>query len=318
VRGTTEAINLVAHCWGLEHVQAGDEIVISWLEHSSNIVPWQQLAAERRATLRIVPIDDRGQIDLRAYEALLTPRTRLVALAHVSNALGTVLPLAAMIALAHHRGAFVFVDGAQAAAHLSIDVQALDADFYAFSGHKVFGPTGIGALYARPGLLDSTRPWQFGGHMVSTVSFDGTTYRDGPARFEAGTGHIAGAVGLAAALDYLQALDPARVRAHEQALTAHARHSLSQVTGLRLIGDADERIGVLSFVVEGWQPGAVGEALDRNGIAVRAGNHCAQPALSRFGCDSSVRASLALYNTFDDIDALTSSLERLVAKGEMQ
>lgn len=318
VRGTTEAVNLVASSWGPSHVNEDDEIVISWLEHSSNIVPWQQLAQQRRARLRVVPIDERGQIDFEQYERLLTPRTRIVALTHVSNALGTVLPLARMIAAAHERGAVAFVDGAQAAAHLPIDVQALDADFYAFSGHKVFGPTGIGALYARPGLLASATPWQFGGHMVSTVSFADTTFRGGAARFEAGTGHIAGAVGLAAALDYLSALDREALQAHEQSLTQHARVALSAVPGLRLIGDADDRIGVLSFVVDGWPPEVVGDVLDRDGIAVRAGNHCAQPALSRFGYDSSIRASLALYNTKDDVDALAASLTRLVARGAKQ
>lgn len=315
VRGTTEATNLVAHSWGREQVGAGDEVVISWLEHSSNIVPWQQLAAEKGAQLKVAPVDDRGQIELRAFERLLSPRTRIVALTHASNAIGTVLPLHEMIGLAHRYGAAVFVDGAQAAAHVPIDVQDLDADFYAFSGHKVFGPTGIGALYARPGLLDGAPPWQSGGHMVSGVTFGGTTYKSGPARFEAGTGNIAGAVGLAAALEYLLALGRERVRRHEQALTAHATDALKRVNGLQLIGDATERVGVLSFVIDGAAPDAVGAALDRDGIAVRAGNHCAQPALSRFGHDSSIRASLALYNTPDDIDALSASLQRLIKVG---
>jgi cysteine desulfurase/selenocysteine lyase len=314
VRGTTEAVNLVAQSWGRDHVREGDEIVISWLEHSSNIVPWQRLAAERRARLHIVPIDDRGDVSIDEYRRLLNRRTRIVALTHASNALGTVLPIAEMTALAHRQGAHVFVDGAQAAAHLTVDVQTLGADFYAFSGHKVYGPTGIGALVVRGGLLDDATPWQSGGQMISSVSFEATTYRQGSARFEAGTSHIAGAIGLAAALEYLDGVGLERIHEHERDLTEEALDALRRVPGLRIVGNPTTRIGVLSFVIDGCDPEVVGSALDRDGIAVRAGNHCAQPALRRFGCESSVRASLALYNTAEEVGALAASLQRVRAR----
>ncbi|MBI5481708.1 MAG: cysteine desulfurase [Deltaproteobacteria bacterium] len=313
VRGATEAINLVAQSWGRRQLVAGDEIVITWLEHHSNIVPWQQLATEKGARLRIAPIDDDGQVLLEQYEQLLGPRTQLVALTHVSNALGSVTPVREMVAMAHRHGARVLVDGAQAVAHLPVDVQSLDADFYAFSGHKVFGPTGIGVLYGKADLLDAMPPWQGGGNMIADVTFERTVYQAAPARFEAGTGNIADAVGLGAALDYLAGVGLENVARHEHALLVHATDALRGVPGLRLIGTAREKAGVLSFVLDGFRPEDVGAALDREGIAVRAGHHCAQPALRRFGLESTVRPSLALYNNCDDIDALVAALGRLVA-----
>jgi cysteine desulfurase/selenocysteine lyase len=314
VRGTTEATNLVAQSWGRQQVGEGDEIVVSCLEHTSNLVPWQRLAHEKRAILKIAPVDGRGQIELDHFRRLLGPRTRIVALAHVSNAIGTILPLAEMIALAHRHGARVFVDGAQAAAHLPIDVRHLDADFYAFSGHKVFGPTGIGILYIRPELAASAPPWQWGGSMVNHVTFEQTTPRDGSARFEAGTGNIAGAVGLAAALEYLVAAGP-EARQHEADLTRHAAAALKRISGVRLIGDPAERIGVFSFVIDGLSAEAAGRVLDQQGLAVRAGNHCAQPALNRFGHDDSIRMSLAFYNTRDEVDALADAVQRIAGNG---
>ncbi len=311
VRGATEAINLVAQSFGRRHVGKDDEIVITWLEHHSNIVPWQQLAAERGAKLRVAPIDDQGQVLLDEYERLLNPRTRLVSLAHVSNALGTVSPVREMVAMAHRHGARVLVDGAQAVSHLRVDVQDLDADFYAFSGHKVFGPTGVGVLFGKLDLLDSTPPWQGGGNMIADVTFERTVYQPAPARFEAGTASLADAVGLGAALDYLGRLGIENVARHEHELLAYATGALRSVSGLRLIGTAREKAGVLSFVLDGFRAEDVGAALDREGIAVRSGHHCAQPALRRFGLEAAVRASLALYNTRADIDALLAALKRL-------
>jgi cysteine desulfurase/selenocysteine lyase len=311
VRGATEGINLVAQSWGRRHVGKDDEIVTTWLEHHSNIVPWQQLAAEKGARLRVAPIDDRGQIVLDAYEQLFTPRTRIVALAHVSNALGTVTPVEEMVRIAHRHGARVLVDGAQAVSHLPVDVRALGADFYVFSGHKVFGPTGIGVLYGTSEAFDETPPWQGGGNMIADVTFEATEYQLPPARFEAGTGNIADAVGLGAAIDYLHGIGMHHVERHEHALMAYATAALAAVPGLRPIGTAREKTGVLSFVLEGFRAEEVGAALDREGIAVRSGHHCAQPALRRFGLDATVRPSLAMYNSRDDIDALTTSLHGL-------
>jgi cysteine desulfurase/selenocysteine lyase len=313
VRGATEGINLVAKSWGVRHVQQGDEIALTVLEHHSNIVPWQQLAADRGATIRVVPVDDHGQILLDEYERLLSQKTRIVALAHVSNALGTITPVAEMVALAHRHGARVLVDGAQAVSHMPVDVQALDADFYVFSGHKVFGPTGIGAVYGKPDVLTASPPWQGGGNMIQDVTFERTVYQPPPMRFEAGTGNIADAVGLGAALDYLQRIGLENVARYEHELLAYATDGLCEIPGLHLVGTAPEKAGVMSFTLDDFRSEDVGAALDRDGIAVRSGHHCAQPALRRFGLETSVRPSLAVYNTRDDVDALVASLKRLTA-----
>jgi len=310
VRGATEGVNLVAQGWGRRHLQPGDEIILTRLEHHSNIVPWQHIAAERGAIIKIVPLDERGQVRLDAYEGLLSPRTRFVSLAHVSNALGTILPVAEMVRAAHRYGARVLVDGAQAVSHMAVDVQALDCDYYVFSGHKVFGPTGIGAVYGKPEALEALAPWQGGGNMIADVTFERTTYADVPARFEAGTGNIADAVGLGAALDWLSAVGLHHVESHEQELLRYATAALRDIPGLRLIGTAPDKAGVLSFVLDGLRVEDVGKLLASHGIAVRAGHHCAQPALRHFGLESTVRPSLALYNTHADIDALVDVLRR--------
>ncbi|MEU2787544.1 SufS family cysteine desulfurase [Streptomyces sp. NPDC007100] len=311
VRGTTEAINLVAQTWGRANLGPGDDILVPVLEHHSDIVPWQQLAAETHARVVPVPLLPDGQIDQFAYSDLLSSRTRLVAVSHASNVLGTVPPVAEMTALAHRYGAKVLVDGAQAVAHFPVDVQAMDADFYAFSGHKLFAPTGIGALYAKPELLASMAPWQGGGNMIESVSFDRTTFAPAPHAFEAGTGHISGVVGLLAALDWLSGFDHEAIAAYEADLLAYARQALAAVPGLQLLGDAPDRIAVLSFTLAGHEPTAVAQALDEGGIAVRSGHHCAQPALAHYGLDSAVRASLALYNTPEEVDRLAASLLRI-------
>jgi len=313
VRGGTEAINLVAQSFGRRYVEAGDEIVVSWLEHHANIVPWQMLAKEKGAKLRVVPVDDSGQVLLDEYERLLGPRTRIVAVTHVSNALGTVVPVREMTAMAHRHGARVLLDGAQAVSHLPVDVQALDCDFYCFSGHKVFGPTGIGVLFGKAEVLEHMPPWQGGGNMISDVTFERTRYQPPPMRFEAGTGNIADAVGLGAALDYVTAVGMPSIEAHEHELLVYATACLREVPGLRMIGTAPDKAGVLSFVLDGQRTEDVGGALDREGIAVRSGHHCAQPILRRFGLEATVRASLALYNTREDIDALAAALKRLQA-----
>lgn len=311
VRGATEAINLAAQAWGRRNVGEGDEIVVSHLEHHANIVPWQQLAAEKGAKLRVAPVDDHGQILLDEYEKLLGPKTRIVAFTQVSNALGTVTPVAEMTALAHRHGAKVLVDGAQGICHMPVDVQALDVDFYAFSGHKMFAPTGIGVLYGKADVLEAMPPWQGGGNMIADVTFEKTIFQGPPDRFEAGTGNIADAVGLGAAIDYLSRIGMANVAAHEHELLAYGTEHLLTVPGLKLIGTARDKAGILSFVLDGCRSEDVGKALDREGIAVRAGHHCAQPILRRFGLESTVRPSLALYNTPDDIDALVDALRRL-------
>ncbi len=311
VRGATEAINLVAQSWGRRNIGKDDEIVITWLEHHANIVPWQQLCAEKGARLRIAPVDDSGQILLDEYEKLLGSRTRLVAFTQVSNALGTVTPAREMIEIAHRYGARVLLDGAQAVSHMRVDVQALDCDWYVFSGHKVFGPTGIGVLYGKGDLLDASPPWQGGGNMIQDVTFEKTVYQPAPARFEAGTGNIADAVGLGAALDYLERVGIENVARYEHDLLVYASRGLATVPGLRLIGTAAEKAGVLSFVLDGFRSEEVGEALNREGIAVRSGHHCAQPILRRFGLETTVRPSLALYNTCADIDALVTALLRI-------
>ena len=311
VRGTTEGVNLVAQSWGRRHIGKGDEIVLTWLEHHSNIVPWQLLAAEKGAKIRVAPVDDDGQVVLDEYEKLLNPRTRLVALTHVSNALGTVTPAAEMTAMAHRYGARVQVDGAQAVSHMPVDVQALGCDFYVFSGHKMFAPTGIGVVYGTPEVLEQTPPWQGGGNMIVDVTFEKTVYQGVPARFEAGTGSIADAVGLGAAIDYLQQFGMETIARHEHDLMAYGTELLRQVPGLRLIGTAREKAGVLSFVIPGKRSEDIGAALDKEGIAVRSGHHCAQPTLRRFGLETSVRPSVALYNTHDDLDALKTALLHL-------
>jgi cysteine desulfurase/selenocysteine lyase len=306
-------MNLLAQTFGRRVVGEGDEIILTRLEHHSNIVPWQLLCSEKGARLKVAPIDDSGQILLEEYEKLFTSRTRLVSLTHVSNALGTITPVRAMIEIAHRHGARVIVDGAQAVSHLGVDVQALDCDFYVFSGHKVFGPTGIGVVYGKQDALDAMPPWQGGGNMIVDVTFEKTTYQPAPMRFEAGTGNIADAVGLGAALDYLMNVGIENVTRHEHDLLVYATQKMLEIPGLRLIGTAREKAGVLSFVLDGFRSEEVGKALDTDGIAVRSGHHCAQPALRRFGLESSVRPSLALYNTCEDIDALIASVRRLQA-----
>jgi len=313
VRGATEGINLVAQSWGRRNVGAGDEIVLTWLEHHANIVPWQLLCAEKGARLKVAPVDSRGDVILEEYEKLLGPRTRLVAFTQVSNALGTVTPAREMIEMAHRHGARVLLDGAQAVSHLPVDVQLLGCDFYVFSGHKIFAPTGIGVVFGRSDLLDAMPPWQGGGNMIADVTFERTLYQPAPAKLEAGTGNIADAVGLGAALDYLSSLSLVNVSRHEQELRVYAEGCLAQIPGLRLIGQPREKAGVLSFVLDGIRTEEVGGALDQEGIAVRSGHHCAQPILRRFGVEATVRASLAPYNTREDIDALVGAVRRLVA-----
>ncbi|ARO88343.1 aminotransferase [Nitrosospira lacus] len=311
LRGTTEAINLVAQSWGRQNVNEGDEVVITWLEHHANIVPWQQLCNEKGAKLRVAPVDDDGQILLDEYQKLLGSRTKLVSLSHVSNALGTITPARQMIEMAHRVGARVLVDGAQSVSHMRVDVQQLDCDWFAFSGHKVFGPTGIGALFGKLELLNTSPPWQGGGNMIQDVTFEKTSYNAAPARFEAGTGNIADAVGLGAAIDYVERVGIDNISRYEHDLMAYATRGLNSVPGLRLIGTAPDKAGVLSFALKGFATEEVGEALNREGIAVRAGHHCAQPILRRFGYESTVRPSLALYNTYADVDTLVAALKRL-------
>jgi cysteine desulfurase/selenocysteine lyase len=311
VRGATEGINLVAQSWGRRYIEKGDEIIITWLEHHSNIVPWQQLAAERGARLRVAPIDDRGQVRLDEFESLFSSRTRLVALTHVSNALGTVNPVKEMTAIAHRHGARVLVDGAQAVSHLPVDVQDLDVDYYVFSGHKVYGPSGIGVLFGRSELLDATPPWQGGGNMIVDVTFERTVYHAAPARFEAGTGNITDAVGLGAALDYVTRIGMPNVARHEHELLEYACAALQRLPKVTLVGNPTDRAGVVSFVLDGYRSEDVGAALDQEGIAVRSGHHCAQPTLRRLGHETTVRPSLGLYNTRSDIDAMVDVVGRL-------
>lgn len=310
VRGTTEAINLVAQSYGRSQMQRGDEIVLTQLEHHANIVPWQMLAGERGLVLRVVPIDARGMIDVDEYERLLGPRTKLVAFAQVSNALGTVLPVKHLVASARARGIPSLVDGAQAIPHLKVDVQALDCDFYAFSGHKMFAPTGIGVLYGREALLEAMPPWQGGGDMILTVSFSGTTYNALPYKFEAGTPSIADAIGLGAAIDYLGKLDWAAVTRYEDELLEYATRRVSAVPGVRLIGTAERKVSVLSFVMEGIHPHDIGTILDADGIAVRTGHHCAMPVMEYFQVPATARASFAFYNTFEEAERLATALGR--------
>ena len=309
-RGTTESINLVAQSYAREFLAAGDEILIGAAEHHANIVPWQMLAKQRGTVLKVVPINDAGELDMTAFEALLKPRTKLVAIGHVSNALGSVNPVARITALAHAAGAKVLIDGAQSVAHGKVDVQALDCDFYAFSGHKLFAPTGIGVLYAKAELLEAMPPWQGGGDMIKTVSFEHTEYNDIPYKFEAGTPHIAGAVGLKAAIDYLNGLDFAGAAAHEHALLASATRAAREVPGLRPIGTARDKAAVLSFVIDGLHPQDLGVLLDSQGVAIRTGHHCAMPVMQFFGLAGTARASFAFYNTQDDLDRFFRALTK--------
>jgi cysteine desulfurase / selenocysteine lyase len=311
VRGTTEAINLVAQSWGRQNIQKDDEIVITWLEHHANIVPWQMLCAEKGARLRVAPVDNTGQVILDEYQKLLGPRTRLVSFAQVSNALGTVTPAQEMIEMAHRYGAKVLLDGAQAVSHMRTDVQLFDCDFYVFSGHKMFGPTGIGVVFGKLDILENTPPWHGGGNMIQDVTFEKTIYQPPPGRFEAGTGNIADAVGLGAAIDYIERIGMPNISRYEHDLLAYATEALQRIPGLRLIGTAREKAGVLSFILDGFRTEDVGAALNRQGIAVRAGHHCAQPILRRFGVETTVRPSLALYNTCEEIDALVAAIWNL-------
>jgi cysteine desulfurase/selenocysteine lyase len=309
--GTTEAINLVAQSFGGQKVGAGDEIILTGMEHHSNIVPWQLLAERVGATIKVVPITDDGALDLDAYAGLFGPRTRMVGLVHVSNALGTVNPVRSMIETAHAHDVPVLLDGAQAVAHTPVDVQALGCDFYAFSGHKIYGPSGIGILYGRRELLEAMPPWQGGGDMITTVAFEGSTYAAPPYRFEAGTPHIAGAIGLTAALDYVDAIGLPAIAAYEHELLAYATAAVSELPGLRLIGTAPEKAAILSFVLDGIHPHDIGTVLDFEGIAIRAGHHCAMPVMTRFGVAATARASLGVYNTRAEVDTLVGGLRKV-------
>ncbi|MEO8680518.1 MAG: cysteine desulfurase, partial [Vicinamibacterales bacterium] len=310
-KGTTDGINLVAQSYGRSTLKPGDEILLSWLEHHSNIVPWQLVAEQTGAVIRVVPINELGEIDLEQYAALLSARTRIVAVGHVSNALGTINPITQMIAQAHERGAVVLVDGAQAVPHLVVDVQALDCDFYAFSSHKMYGPTGTGVLYGRQSLLEAMPPYQGGGDMIASVTFEKTMYNQVPYKFEAGTPNMAGVVGLGAAIDYLAAIDREAALAHEDAVLGYATDRVRQIPGARIIGEAREKTGVLSFVLDGVHPHDAGTILDQQGVAVRTGQHCAQPVMDRYCIPATIRASLGLYNTREDIDALVNGLDKV-------
>jgi cysteine desulfurase/selenocysteine lyase len=314
VRGTTEAINLIAKTWGVKNVGEGDEIIVSHLEHHANIVPWQQLAAQTGAKLRVIPVDDSGQVLLEEYKRLLNDRTKIVSVTQVSNALGTVVPVKEIVELAHRAGAKALVDGAQSVSHMRVDVQALDADFFVFSGHKVFGPTGIGVVYGKRAILDDMPPWQGGGNMIADVTFERTVFQPPPNRFEAGTGNIADAVGLGAAIDYVQRVGIENIARYEHDLLAYATSVLQPVPGVRLIGTARDKASVLSFVLKGYETEEVGQALNEEGIAVRSGHHCAQPILRRFGVEATVRPSLAFYNTCDEVDQLVSVVKRLSSR----
>jgi cysteine desulfurase/selenocysteine lyase len=311
VRGATEGINLVAQTWGRANIRRGDEIVVSTMEHHSNIVPWQILCAEKGANLRVAPVNDAGELMFEEFEKLLGPKTKLVAMAHVSNALGTVNPVNEIVEAARRCNARVLFDGAQAVPHMTVDVCALDCDFYVFSGHKVYGPTGIGVLYGKAELLEAMPPYQGGGDMISSVTFEKTLYNRVPHKFEAGTPHVSGTIGLGAALNYVNSIGIDRIARHEQQLLAYGTKRLLEVPGLRLIGTAREKEGILSFVLEGIHPHDVGTILDREGIAIRTGHHCAQPLMQRFGVPATARASLALYNTMEEIDALVNGLHKV-------
>ncbi|MGY3896838.1 SufS family cysteine desulfurase [Aeromonas enterica] len=310
-RGTTEAINLVAQSWGQSELKVGDEIVLSTLEHHANIVPWQLIAERTGALIRVIPLDQHGNLDMAAYQAMLGPRTRLVSVSHVSNALGTVNPVTQMVTAAKAVGAVTLIDGAQAVAHLEVDVQAIGCDFYVFSGHKLYGPTGIGVLWGRTKLLERMPPWQAGGEMIDRVSFSGTTFNTLPFKFEAGTPHIAGAIGLAAAIDFVMEQDKDSLACHEAALTDYLVAGLQQVPGLHLVGEPRQRAGAVSFLLEDIHPQDAATLLDMQGIALRVGHHCAMPLMESLGIGGTMRASLACYNNQDDVDALLAALHRL-------
>ena len=312
VRGTTEGINLVAASYGRAFVHEGDEIIVSAMEHHSNIVPWQILCEEKGARLRVIPITDSGELDLEAYEGLLNSRTKIVSVVHQSNALGTVNPVKTVVDLAHQQGAVVVLDGAQSVPHMRIDVQALDCDFYTFSGHKLFGPTGIGALYGKAKLLERMPPYQGGGDMIKSVTFEKTIYNDLPYKFEAGTPHIEGAIGLGAAVDYVLDLGFDYFGPYEDALLQYGSEQLAEIDGLRIIGTAKQKAGVLSFVLNDIHPHDIGTILDTEGIAIRTGHHCCQPVMDRYGIPATARASLAFYNTTEDIDALVRGIRTVV------
>jgi cysteine desulfurase/selenocysteine lyase len=312
LRGTTEAVNLVAQTYGRRKVGAGDEILITGLEHHSNIVPWQMLCEEKGARLCVVPLDEAGDIDLEVFERMLTPRTKLVSVAHLSNALGTVLPVRRIAGLAHAHGIPVFVDGAQAVPRMPVDVRDLDCDFYAFSSHKIYGPTGVGVLYGKTALLEAMPPWQGGGDMIRSVTFEKTTYNALPYKFEAGTPNIAGGIAFGAALDYVSGVGLARIAAHEQDLLAYATEQVSAIQGMKIIGTAREKAGVLSFVLDGVHPHDIGTVLDREGIAIRTGHHCAQPVMDRYGLTATARASFGLYNTRGEVDALVAAIHKVI------
>ena len=311
LRGTTEAVNLVAQSWGRRSVGAGDEVLITGLEHHSNIVPWQMLCEQQGATLRSIPMDEHGDLVLDRVDELLTPRTRILAVTHMSNALGTVVPVKELIRRAHAKGVPVLVDGAQAVTHFPVDVQDLDCDFYALSGHKLFGPMGIGVLYGKKAVLEAMPPYQGGGDMILSVTMEKTVYNRVPYRFEAGTPDVAGAVGLGVAIDYLETLGMQAIAAHDRELLAYAEAALERVPGVRLLGRARERSGVLSFVMEDIHPHDIGTILDREGVAIRTGHHCAQPLMQCLGVAATARASLALYNTREDVDALITGLQKV-------
>jgi cysteine desulfurase/selenocysteine lyase len=311
VRGATEGINLVAQTWGRANIRSGDEIVISAMEHHSNIVPWQILCEQQGANLRVAPVNDAGELLLDEFEKLLGPKTKLVAMSHVSNALGTVNPVRKIVEAARRVNARVLLDGAQAVPHMPVDVRAIDCDFYAFSGHKIYAPTGIGILYGKAELLEAMPPYQGGGDMISSVTFEKTLYNRLPYKFEAGTPHVSGAIGLGAALDYVSSVGLDRIARHEKQILAYGTRRLLEIPGLRLIGTAKEKEGILSFVLEGIHPHDVGTILDQEGIAIRTGHHCAQPLMERFGVPATARASLALYNTVEEMDALVRGIEKV-------
>lgn len=311
-RGTTEGINLVASTWGRQHIQENDEIIISGMEHHSNIVPWQILCEEKKAILKVIPVDEKGELELDAYKKLLSPRTKIVSIVHVSNSLGTVNPVSEIIRLAHQAGAVVLVDGAQSTVHLDIDVQELDCDFFAFSSHKLYGPTGIGVLYGKRSLLESMPVFQGGGEMIKEVSFEKTSYNELPYKYEAGTPNIADTVALKAAIDFTEQIGREKIRAHENELLRYATEKLKEIPGLRIIGEAKEKISVVSFVIDGIHPQDIGILLDNKGIAVRTGHHCTQPLMKRFNIPGTVRASFAMYNTTEEIDSMIISLKKAI------
>lgn len=312
LRGTTEAINLVANTYGRQNVRAGDEVLITGLEHHSNIVPWQMLCEATGARLRVAPVNDSGEVILEEFEKLLSGRTRIVAVNHVSNVLGTINPVRRMIELAHAAGAVAVIDGAQAVPHERVDVRALDADFYAFSAHKLYGPTGMGVLYGKAALLEAMPPWQGGGDMIGSVSFECSTYKEPPHKFEAGTPHIAGAIAMAAAIEYVESLGIEAIAAHENGLLRQATEALNEIEGVRIIGTAERKSAVISFVVDGVHPHDIGTFLDHDGIAIRTGHHCAEPLMERFQVPATARASFGMYNTLEEVEAFVRSLQKTI------